>query len=194
MADDNDIPPVPLPPADVKAESAVPPVEAAPVVPQPAPAPDAAAPVVAPAPPAYGPPATTPAPPAYGTPPAYAAPPPAYGAAPAQPGYGTPPPAYGAQPGYAQSPYAAQPAGPAQGLSITSMVLGLVGLLASLLWLGFLPALAAVITGHLAQKRQPWARGFWLTGLITGYIGVGIGLISGLGIIVFALFASSYSN
>jgi hypothetical protein len=60
------------------------------------------------------------------------------------------------------------------------MILGIGGLLFTLFGFGFLPALAAVITGHLAQKRQPYARPFWLTGIITGYIGLAISLIIGI--------------
>lgn len=71
-----------------------------------------------------------------------------------------------------------------QGLSIASLVLGIAGLLLSIVGFGFLPALAAVITGHLAQKRQPASRPFWLTGLITGYVGVAIGVIMGIIVIL----------
>jgi hypothetical protein len=108
---------------------------------------------------------------------------PAAPAAPAATPYGAPasgatvPPAYGSAAAYGQAAYVPQPAGPAQGLSITSMVLGLVGLLFSLFGWGFLIALAAVITGHLAQRRQPWAKPMWLTGIITGYVGVGFSLL-----------------
>jgi hypothetical protein len=179
MADSNDeIPPVPLPPADVKA-GAVPPVEAPPVTP------GSSAPTAPAAPSAPGAP---PAPSAYG---AQAGAPAAYGAPPAQPAppaYGAPQP-YGAQPAYGQPAYAQQPAGPAQGLAVTSMVLGLVGLLGSFIGLGFLPALAGVITGHFAQRRQPWARGFWITGLITGYIGLGISVITFIGFVAIWIFA-----
>lgn len=103
--------------------------------------------------------------------------------APAAPAAATPPPppvqALPTSP-YAPPAYAAPPAGPAQGLSIASMILGIGGLLFTLFGFGFLPALAAVITGHLAQKRQPYAKPFWLTGIITGYVGVGISLIIGI--------------
>jgi hypothetical protein len=82
---------------------------------------------------------------------------------------------------------AASPYGPVpvvstapRGLSITSLVTGIVGLLLDLFGFGFLVSLAAVITGHLAQRRQPAERAFWLTGLITGYIGIGISLIYGV--------------
>lgn len=76
-------------------------------------------------------------------------------------------------------PYAATPqtAGPAQGLSITSMILGIAGILFG----GFIPvSVAVVITGHMASKSQAYAKPFWLTGIITGYIGIGIGLLVGL--------------
>jgi hypothetical protein len=155
MADSNDdtIPPVPVPPADVAAASAVTPVE-----PSPAAAPAASAAPAAPSsPPSLAKPAAT----AYGAP---------------TPG-ATVPPAYGSPTAYGQPAYVPQPAGPAQGLSITSMVLGLVGLLFSFFGWGFLIALAAVITGHLAQRRQPWAKPMWLTGIITGYVGIGFSLL-----------------
>ena len=75
---------------------------------------------------------------------------------------------------YAQAPYGYPPVGP-KGVSITSMVLGIVGIVG----FGFLAlaSIAAIITGHMAQRSQPHAKGFWITGLITGYIGLAIGLI-----------------
>jgi hypothetical protein len=76
-------------------------------------------------------------------------------------------PVYYVQPGYAP----AAP-GPARGLSIASMVLGIASVTICC-WLGPL-GLAAVITGHIAQKKQPWARPMWLTGLITGYVAFGV--------------------
>lgn len=66
------------------------------------------------------------------------------------------------------------------GLSIASMVTGIAGVLLSLGGLGFLPALAAVITGHMARSRDPQAKPFWLTGLITGYVGIGLSVLIGL--------------
>ena len=185
MADSDDvIPPIPTPPEDLGISPVVPPVEAPPVAPAPpygAPAPvpaesaPPAAPVAPPAP-AYGAPAAAtppPAPPAYAAQPAYPAQP---GYPAAQPGYVQPgyaQPGY-AQPGYAQ-PYAAQPAGPPKGLSVTSMVLGIVGVLFA--GVGLLLSIGAIITGHLAQRSQPYAKGFWLTGIITGYVGAGIALL-----------------
>lgn len=83
---------------------------------------------------------------------------------------------------YAQSspqPYPATPyvAGPPQGLSIVSMVLGIVAVLVLFTGLSWLPGMAAIITGHLAQRSQPSAKPFWLTGLITGYVAAGVSLL-----------------
>ena len=154
---DNEIPPVPVPPAG----AGVPPVEPAPTPP------------------------TAPAPPAN---PYAAAPPASPYAAP------TAGPAPVSAPGYAPPAYAPQGALPPQGLSITSMILGIGGILLSFVGFGFLPSLAAVITGHLAQKRQPHAKAFWLTGIITGYVGLGIAIITGIVVIAIFAIAASYSN
>ncbi len=105
--------------------------------------------------------------------------------------YATPAPAYAPapQPGYQ---YAYQPA-PAKGLAITSMVLGIVAILTSFCWfLGLVSGIVAVITGHLAIRRQPHARGFAIAGLVTGYAGAAISLIVGIFAIVFAVWSSSY--
>lgn len=96
--------------------------------------------------------------------------------------------------GYApQTPYVANPQpafgatsytpGPPQGLAIAALVCGISGIVFFFSGLGFLPALAGVILGHIAQKRQPYARGLWITGLITGYIGVALGLLVGIAIL-----------
>jgi hypothetical protein len=36
------------------------------------------------------------------------------------------------------------------------------------------PSVAAVIAGHMAQRREPLGRAFSQAGLITGYLGLGI--------------------
>ena len=95
---------------------------------------------------------------------------------------------------YNYGPYVPQPP---QALSIVSMVLGIVGLLLSFFGSGFLLNVAAVITGHMATKRQPYAKGFWLTGIITGYVGLGFDLLWGafwLIILVLSLTAGSSSG
>ncbi|MEQ1737916.1 MAG: hypothetical protein ABL886_16105 [Rhodoglobus sp.] len=74
------------------------------------------------------------------------------------------------------------------------MILGISGMVLTFVALGFLPALAGVITGHLAQKRQPHAKPFWMTGIITGYVGLGISLIGFVFVVLaFVIAASSAS-
>lgn len=91
---------------------------------------------------------------------------------------------------YVNGPYVAPPS---QGLSITSMVLGIVGALFSFCYgVGFLFSVAAVITGHIASKRERHAKGFWLTGIITGYAGIGLALLVWVAIIV--IFALSFAS
>ena len=100
------------------------------------------------------------------------------------PQHGTPQygaPQYGAAPQYGQygtQAYAGYPVAPTQprALSITSMSLGIAGLVFG----AFIPGLisiAAVITGHIGQRREPHAKPFWLTGIITGYIGIAFTLL-----------------
>jgi hypothetical protein len=58
------------------------------------------------------------------------------------------------------------------------MVCGIVGIVGLFAFLGFLPSLAAVIMGHLSARRQPNAKAFWLTGIITGYVGIGLSILT----------------
>ena len=144
------------------------------------------------------PPAVPPVPPVE--PPTGDTPPPASPYAPpaatAAAGYPAAPPTY--TPASPQNPYASAPNGyapggvaPARGLSITSMILGILGVLGA--GPGILLSIAAVITGHMAQRRQPYARGFWLTGLITGYAGILFGLLV-IAFIVFAIILAVADN
>jgi hypothetical protein len=43
-------------------------------------------------------------------------------------------------------------------------------------------------------KRQPHAKGMWLTGIITGYIGLAISVITFVVIFVVGFFASTYGR
>jgi len=138
-------------------------------------------------PPAYGAPTTPPAapsaPPAPPAPaaPSAATPPPAYGAP------TPPPPAYGAPANpYQANAYAGAPAKKQPLLSIFAMIAGVIGLVGAPIafipfvggFLGlFFPA-AGVVLGFLGKKREPAARGFWLTGIITGFVAVGLMLLS----------------
>ena len=188
----DDVPAVPVPPAAPESSAPAEPVAAEPVAAEPA----APSEVPTPPPAPYGAPETPAAerpdpyaaPPAYSAPPAsgYSAPPAAPYGAPAAP-YGAPAAPYGGQQPYSPGAYA--PAGPAQGLSLAAMITGIAGAFLSLFAFGFLPALAAVILGHIASKRQPYAKPFWLTGIITGYAGIGISLLWSLvWVIPFILF------
>ncbi|MDQ1551318.1 MAG: hypothetical protein QOD50_740 [Actinomycetota bacterium] len=106
-----------------------------------------------------------------------------------------PPPAYGA-PAYApayQAGYYGAPQ-PPKGLAIASMVTGIVSIVFSVYGFGILPSIAAIITGNLARKRQPYARGFWLAGLICGYIGLGLTILWIAGIIIFIVFFAANAS
>ncbi|MDQ4213338.1 DUF4190 domain-containing protein [Microbacterium capsulatum] len=173
----------------------------------PAPAQPAAPPQPAPpqGAPAY-PGATQPSAPTY---PAPAYPAPAYpGAAPqapVYPGAGAPgAPVYGQQYGqqYGQ-PYGQPYAVPkkSNGLAVASMICGIAS--AVFCWayliLPLLLGIPAVIMGHISLKRikndpQLGGRPLAITGLITGYAGIGLGVIVGAFIIVAIFYAVSLSN
>ena len=72
------------------------------------------------------------------------------------------------------------------------MALGIAGLVIGVFFIGLL-SVAAVITGHIAQRRERSAKPFWLTGLITGYVGIGLGVITIGFYILFIAFAMSAS-
>ncbi|HJV99006.1 MAG TPA: DUF4190 domain-containing protein [Arthrobacter sp.] len=91
-----------------------------------------------------------------------------YGAPYAQPAdpYGQPPSPYGQPNPYGQPAYYGAPAEP-KGLSIASMVCGIASVMLG--WF-LLPQVAAIITGHLALKREPSGKGMSITGLVLGYL------------------------
>lgn len=113
------------------------------------------------------------------------APPVASPAAPAAGGYASPPPAYAAATGPA----------PSKTLSLIGMIAGIVGVVA-FGW--FIPAsIAAIILGTLGKKREGLpAKGFWLTALITGWVGVGLSVlvVGGTILIVVLTAAAGYRN
>jgi hypothetical protein len=41
----------------------------------------------------------------------------------------------------------------------------------------FIPA-AAVVLGFLGKNMEPQAKGFWMTGIITGFVGIVLSLVS----------------
>ncbi|MCU1422639.1 MAG: hypothetical protein JWN36_2290 [Microbacteriaceae bacterium] len=103
------------------------------------------------------------------------------------------PPAAPAAP--AATPYVAPAAGPSKVLSLVGMILGIVGAFFSLFggW-GFLFSIAAIVLGFLGRNRegQP-ARGFWLTALITGFVGIAISIIWLIVYIAIGIAAANYS-
>jgi ABC-type phosphate transport system permease subunit len=71
-------------------------------------------------------------------------------------------------------------------LSIISLITGILGVVSGFFGWGLLFSIAAVVLGHLGKKKEPAARGFWLTGLITGYVGIAINVI----VLAFAIIAT----
>ncbi|WP_166791055.1 hypothetical protein [Cryobacterium glucosi] len=117
---------------------------------------------------------------------------------PASAGPPSPPPGYG----YPYPPAPGTQASTRQPLlSILSLVAGVVGLLG--LPIAFIPFVggvltlllpaAAIVLGALGRTKEPRARALWLTGLITGIVGVALSLLSiVVWIIVFASMPSTY--
>jgi hypothetical protein len=158
------------------------------------PDPSAGVPPVPPPPPAagaYG--APTPPPSSY-TPSSY--PPAGYPAASpyasAPPASSYPPPeaaypaTYATQPapyGYGVGTYAYPPAPKTNGLAVASMICSLVGAIFSITLILGPAAIAGVIMGHIAMKRLQSSgeggRGMALTGVIVGWIGIGLFLLFG---------------
>jgi len=100
----------------------------------------------------------------------------------------------------AGAPYASQPAGaagPKQGLSLTSFITGIAGVLLSAVpVLGFLAALAAVILGFIAKGKEPGApKWMWMVGIITGFAGILLSIIfTVLLILPFLIFGAAVSE
>ncbi|WP_258804456.1 DUF4190 domain-containing protein [Pseudarthrobacter sp. NS4] len=67
---------------------------------------------------------------------------------------------------YGQPAYYGMPAEP-KTLSIASMVCGIASVIMG--WL-LLPQIAAIVTGHMALKREPSGKGMSITGLVLGYL------------------------
>ncbi|MET1088397.1 MAG: DUF4190 domain-containing protein [Arthrobacter sp.] len=102
------------------------------------------------------------------------------------------PPAQPGQPQYFGQPsYYGQPV-EAKSLSIASMVCGIASVIMG--WL-LLPQFAAIITGHMALRREPSGRGMSITGLVLGYLCLlGYGAIWLLLIIGLAVAGGAGSN
>ena len=129
----------------------------------------------------------------YGTQPAAPSgvqPPAPYGTQPAGPSGAEPPAPYGAAaPGAPRPPWGAPVASPPRTLSVLSLVAGAIGLSTTLVTLGLtvVLAVAGIVLGHLASRREPASRGLWLAGLITGYVGVLATICLWVGLLAFWL-------
>ena len=81
--------------------------------------------------------------------------------------YKQPPSPYNQPAGpYGQPGYYGMPAEP-KTLSIASMVCGIASVIMG--WI-LLPQIAAIVTGHMALKREPAGKGMSITGLVLGYL------------------------
>ena len=116
-----------------------------------------------------------------------------------QDGYGQQPQAYGQggygqeQQGYGQGPSYGQPA-PRNTLALITLILGIAGFFTGI------TGLAAIVTGHISlgqiKKSGEEGRGLALTGLILGYVTVGLTILAVLFFVVVfgALFAGLESS
>lgn len=95
------------------------------------------------------------------------------------PAEGQPAPQPPAQQATGQNPYLPQPypstvvfaPTPPRGLSITAMVLGIVGIVGFAAGGGIL-SVGAVIFGHIGLRKEPAGRGMAIAGIVTGYVGI----------------------
>jgi hypothetical protein len=105
--------------------------------------------------------------------------------------YNQPPSPYNQPAPYGQPGYYGMPAEP-KTLSIASMVCGIASVIMG--WI-LLPQIAAIVTGHLALKREPAGKGMSITGLVLGYLCLlGYGAFWLLAIIGLAIASSSTSS
>jgi hypothetical protein len=107
------------------------------------------------------------------------------------------------QPPQTPSPYAAPPAAPAYGAPVygapayaapatnTLAVVSLIGGIASWVVLPFVAAIVAVITGHMSlgqiKRTGESGRGMALTGVILGWVNIGLSVLAALFIIVIVI-------
>lgn len=95
------------------------------------------------------------------------------------------------------TPYAPAPtSGKSPVLSILSLIFGILGVVLSLFLFGtgFIPGAAAVVLGFLGRRKEPLAKGMWLTGLITGFVAIGIAIIIWIGLAVIVGLAGASST
>ena len=108
------------------------------------------------------------------------------------------------QPSYGQPTYGAYPTQqqPKNGLAIGAMVCGIVGLAGGAFTCGILApvAIVGVILGHIALSQikkdpsQEGSRGFAMTGVITGWIAIALGIIAAIVFSIIAITADDIEN
>jgi 4-amino-4-deoxy-L-arabinose transferase-like glycosyltransferase len=94
------------------------------------------------------------------------------------------------------TPYTPAPA-PARSpiLSILSLIFGILSVITGLFPLfSLIPGAAGVVLGFLGRSREPQAKGLWLTGLITGFVGIGIAVLWILFFVIVGIAAGQSSS
>lgn len=135
------------------------------------------------------------------TPPAPPSAPPVYG----QSAHGQEQPsgAQGATPSYGQQPYGQPAYGGAPGyqprktpvLGIIGMICGIVSVVFFWIYgLGIFPAAAAIVLGFLSRRKETASKGFWLTALITGFVGLALAIIVIIVVIVAFTYLAHHSG
>jgi len=76
-------------------------------------------------------------------------------------------------------------------LGVIAMISGILGIVVGIFGWGLLLSIGGIVLGHISFSRERAAKSFWLTGLITGYVGVLINIIVLVG--VFVLFGLALS-
>jgi hypothetical protein len=81
-------------------------------------------------------------------------------------------------------------------LSILSLVGGIVGVLFSLFFfgLGVIFSIAAVVLGFIGRRKEPGSKGLWLTGIILGFVGIGIAIVVWIFLAFLAVTFASYGS
>jgi Na+-driven multidrug efflux pump len=95
------------------------------------------------------------------------------------------------------TPYAPAPAsGKSPVLSILSLIFGILGVVLSLFLFGsgILPGAAGVVLGFLGRRKEPQAKGMWLTGIITGFVAVAIAIVVWIALAAIVGLAGASSN
>lgn len=75
-------------------------------------------------------------------------------------------------------------------LSIISLISGILGVLTGFFFVGIVFSIAGVVLGFLGKSKEPGAKGMWLTGIITGFVGILLFVI----VLIVVIAAAAYVN